>query len=328
MTTTTMEELDTQIQCEDLMIDGDTKGIQLHLRHKWNAAMEGPRAEKTLLMMHGATYASGSVFDVKLEGSSFMDLLAAKGYDVYALDARGYGLSSRPAEMEEPAEKNQPIVRTETAVQDLGSAVDFLLKRLDVPQINLLGMSWGGTVSGTYTSRHNDKIRKLVLVAPQWINSERSRLDSGAPLGAYRLIPLLSARESWFDGVPEDKRQRLLPKGGFEQWLAAALADAPRKEEQEQRVLRVPSGAVQDIREFWSAGKSFYDPGKISVPVLYIRAEWDVHVPLAVAQSYFRELTGAPERRWLEIAEGTHLILLEKNRLRAMKATISFLDEE
>lgn len=30
----------------------------------------------------------------------------------------------------------------------------------------------------------------------------------------------------------------------------------------------------------------------------------------------------------MEIAEATHLILLERNRMRAMQATVSFLDEE
>jgi hypothetical protein len=30
----------------------------------------------------------------------------------------------------------------------------------------------------------------------------------------------------------------------------------------------------------------------------------------------------------MEIAEGTHVVLLERNPMRAMRATVSFLDEE
>jgi hypothetical protein len=40
------------------------------------------------------------------------------------VDVRGYGKSSRPPEMDQPAASNGPIVRTATAVKDVGTAVD------------------------------------------------------------------------------------------------------------------------------------------------------------------------------------------------------------
>ncbi len=59
------------VVAEDLMIDSDTPGIQLHLRRKHAAGRQQFSAEKTLLMMHGATYACGSLFDVPLDGYCF-----------------------------------------------------------------------------------------------------------------------------------------------------------------------------------------------------------------------------------------------------------------
>ena len=47
-----------------------------------------------------------------------MEYIAARGYDVYLLDLRGYGKSTRPKEMGEEAAKNPPLVRGDTAVKE------------------------------------------------------------------------------------------------------------------------------------------------------------------------------------------------------------------
>src|SRR3954469_14232355 len=53
---------------QDVMIPSDTAGISLHLRNKRPAALKAFSAERTILMMHGATYPSGSLFDAPLGG--------------------------------------------------------------------------------------------------------------------------------------------------------------------------------------------------------------------------------------------------------------------
>jgi len=183
-------------------------------------------------------------------------------------------------------------------------------------------------VAGAYTSQSNNKVGKLVLVAPLWISPQPVRIAAGGELGAYRVVPLHSARERWLDAVPEDRRDGFLPEGWFEQWAAATLADDPWSEGSAPPAVRAPSGAVQDIRDYWTAGKSLYDPGLISVPVLVLHAEWDADVRIEVTENFFRALKGSPDRRWMEIAEGTHVVLLERNRLRAMRSAMSFLDED
>src|SRR5215510_8698409 len=57
------------------------------------------RAERVVLYVHGATYPSETAFDLKLNGLSWMEHIAGNGYDVYLLDLRGYGRSTRPKEM-------------------------------------------------------------------------------------------------------------------------------------------------------------------------------------------------------------------------------------
>ena len=60
---------------------------------------------------------------------------------------------------------------------------------------------------------------------------------------------------------------------------------------------------------------------------MLVHAEWDQDLPLEMARTYFSLLTGAPYRRWVEIGEGTHSVLLEKNRLQLFKEVQGFLDE-
>jgi len=55
--------------------------------------------------------------------------------------------------------------------------------------------------------------------------------------------------------------------------------------------------------------------------VLLVHGEWDIDVPIDLAQALFLELRNAPYRQWAEIGEATHLVLLEKNRLLAYQGT-------
>jgi hypothetical protein len=48
---------------------------------------------------------------------------------------------------------------------------------------------------------------------------------------------------------------------------------------------------------------------------------------MASTQDFFLSLKRAPYRRWVEIGEGTHMVLLEKNRLQAFDAISQFLAE-
>jgi pimeloyl-ACP methyl ester carboxylesterase len=315
------------IVVEDVMIPSDTAGISLRLRNKRSAALETFSAERTVLMMHGATYSSRSLFDVPLGGLSFMDYLAARGYDVFAIDVRGYGGSTRPPEMDARPDESEPLVRTEVGVRDLATAVQYILKHRNISRLNLVAMSWGGSVAGAYTAGNNDQVVKLALVAPLWLLKTPAPIDAGGSLGAYRKVPVLEFRERWLSAAPEAARQSLIPAGAFELWAAISLATDPQGSAGTPPVMRAVNGPILDIREYWAAGRALYDASDIRVPVLLVHAEWDRDVPIASALDFFLSLQRAPYRRWVEIGEGTHMVLLEKNRLQAFDAISQFLAE-
>jgi pimeloyl-ACP methyl ester carboxylesterase len=312
---------------EEFMVPAVDPGIQLYVRNKHPEGVSNFSGDKILLYVHGATYPSETAFDLPLNGMSWMDYIARHGYDVYLVDLRGYGKSTRPPEMDKPAADNAPIVRTETAVKDVGAAVDFILKRRAVSKINLLGWSWGTSIMGWYTSQNNDKVNKLVLYAPQWIRTTASLVQAGAKVGAYRTVSRDAAKGRWLTGVPEDKKASLIPPGWFEAWADATFATDPVGSKQTPAVLRAPNGVVQDGIEYWSAGKPLYDPAGIRVPTFLAHAEWDADLPSYLLYAYFAKLTNAPYKRYVEIGEGTHTVIMEKNRMQLFQAVQQFLDE-
>jgi pimeloyl-ACP methyl ester carboxylesterase len=318
---------DTPVVMEEFMVPAVEPGISLYVRNKHPQGTTTFSADKIVLFVHGATYPSETAFDLKLNGVSWMDYIAQRGYDVYLVDVRGYGKSTRPPEMDKAAQDAEPIVRTETAVKDVGSAVDFILKRRGVPKINLLGWSWGTSIMGWYTAQNNDKVNRLVLYAPQWIRNAAALTDTGGKLGAYRTVSREATKARWLTGVPENKKNDLIPSGWFEAWADATFATDPVGMNQTPPVLRAPNGVAQDGREYWGSGKALYDPSAIRVPTFLAHAEWDADLPSYMLYAYFAKLTNAPYKRYVEIGEGTHTIIMEKNRLQLFQAVQQFLDE-
>ena len=318
-----------KLETTDTMIPSGDAGIELFVRNKHQAGrLTSP--DKILPFVHGATYPAETAFDLPIEGVSMMDLIAARGYDVYLVDVRGYGRSTRPAEMSQPPEANQPIVSTAVAAQDLGVAVDYVVRKRKASKIDVMGWSWGTSIAGLYTSEHNDKVNRLVLYAPQWIRNEppAPAVASAPPLGAYRLVSKESAKARWLKGVAEDKQADLIPPGVFDAWANATWATDPESSKQNPPMLRAPNGVVEDSMKYWSAGKALYDPGKIRVPTLLLHAEWDADLPSYLAQGYFVQLKNTPYKRLIELSEGTHTVMLEKNRMQFFHELMGFLDEE
>ncbi|OZI42392.1 alpha/beta hydrolase [Bordetella genomosp. 4] len=318
----------TDLVFDQYYVPTDDVGIEIHVRNKRPASMTRFRADRTIVIVHGATFSSGSLYDVPFNGMSFLDFLAAAGYDVHALDVRGYGHSSRPSEMESPADESAPVIGTDIGVHDLGVVVDHVRALRGLERVCVFGMSWGGTVAGAYTSRNADKVEKLALLAPQWLSDKPIPIDSGGPLGAYRLVPVRESKGRWLSTAPEHGRATLIPDGWFEQWADFTLAEDPWSRERTPNLMRASNGPIQDIRDYWAAGRKYYNPAEISAPVLLIHGEWDIDVPIDLAQALFLELKNAAYRKWVEIGEATHLVLLEKNRLVAYKAIRDFFDED
>jgi pimeloyl-ACP methyl ester carboxylesterase len=186
-----------------------------------------------------------------------------------------------------------------------------------------MGWSWGTVITAAYAADHPDKVERLVLYGPTWVRAAPPA-PSSRPLGAYVETPMLRSRERMQAGAPEDRKNDLMPSSWFEAWSAAVLATDPLGSKQNPPVLRSPNGVFQDNRDYWDAGKPYYDPAKINAATLIVVAEWDYRVP--DAQELFRRLPNRIEKRLVQIGEGTHLVMLEKNRMQLFEEVQFFLD--
>jgi pimeloyl-ACP methyl ester carboxylesterase len=317
-----------KLTIDEFMVPALDPGIEIYVRNKRAADMASFRPERTLLLVHGATYPAHTTFDLELDGQSWMDYIAARGYDVYLLDLRGYGKSTRPKEMAEKPDANPPIVRTDTAVRDISTVVDFILKRRNIPRLVLLGWSWGTFSTPTYAIANPDKVERLVLYSPIWVG-QTGRLQQAdlSRIDAYRTVTREQAHARWYAGVPEDKKDANIPASIFEAWADATWATDPDGAKLDPPVIRAPNGVVQDCIETWWAGKPYYDPAQIKVPALLITAAWDSDVPASMARTLFPLFVNSPGKRLVELAEGTHSVMMETNRFELFEAVQKFLDE-
>ena len=63
------------------------------------------------------------------------------------------------------------------------------------------------------------------------------------------------------------------------------------------------------------------------MPTLLILAEWDADTPPYMAQAVFGKLSSVPLKRMVIIGEGTHTVIMERNRMQLFHEVQLFLDE-
>ncbi len=158
---------------------------------------------QVVLFVHGAGTPAEVAFDVPVPGYSWMEYLAARGMDTFAMDMTGYGRSYRPPMMNDrcnlSAEQQEQLFGNACAPSyawaltsmdsdwdDIDAVVDYIRKLRGVDRVHLVGWSQGGPRTGGYAARHPDKVINIVQLAPAYrgdVPSELSMLDlSGAAI--------------------------------------------------------------------------------------------------------------------------------------------------
>jgi pimeloyl-ACP methyl ester carboxylesterase len=315
-----------RIVTEEFMVPTGDAGIEVFLRSK---RPEGSAAApaRTLLMVHGAGFGASTTFDVPLAGVSWMDYVASRGFDVWCLDIRGFGRSSRLPEQSRPADQGQPIARGADAQRDLAAAITFIRGHRGIPRLQLLGYSWSSVLVGRHAQEKPEEIERLILYAPNWLRDGASRTDPGGALGAWRALTAAQTRDSVLAQAPEDKRAALIPAGWFEHFAGVTWALDPDGVRQNPQVLRVPNGPVADGREYWNAGRPWWNPAAVRAPTLIVVGEWDRTTPPALGLTLFGQLTQSAGKRMVVLGEGTHSMWLERGRGTLYQAVQSFLEE-
>jgi len=294
---------------EVIDIPSHQPALVARVRH---TAPEHSNGALPVLFVHGSSFPSGLSFDFRMDGLSWMDWMAQRGYDVYALDFPGYGLSDRYA-----ADTQAPPGRAREVVRDVSNAVDAILRRTGKPQVFLVGHSWGGSVVARYAQDHAAKVAKLVLFAAITPRPAQAGTQAAPPPAAYEeMTP--AQRIAAMDGLRPRHEPPLLHADVFSRWGAHWLASDGRSE----GAVRFPSGPSADLADLLQ-GRSYYDPARLEMPVLLVRGEWDAWPSDADFRQLQRAVKGA---RYTVIPRGTHVMHLEGARTQLYQAVRDFLD--
>lgn len=318
----------------DYRISSATKGYEILLRNKCLSSTQPSKANNTVLFVHGATYGSTSTFDYPIDGLSWMDEMASQGFDAWCIDLLAYGASDRPKEMQEPPEKNKPLVDTAHAVKEVDNAVEFITRQQGIKTLSLIGYSWGTAICGSYAGQFANKLNRLVLSGALWVeqgNSPRAiQANSQATkpnIGAYRTVDAKSAIERWSIGLSKQEIDAIVPASRIKQWCEDVVRCDPATKDDEPVLLKAPTGVMKDYSHCAITGEQWYDPGLITVPTQIVVGEYDQETTPEQGRAVFSLLTNVTDKRMTVIGAGTHTLLLENNRHALYSVVSGFLKE-
>ncbi|MDE1938024.1 MAG: alpha/beta hydrolase [Alphaproteobacteria bacterium] len=280
---------------------------------------EGPPA----LYVHGATFPSALAVGYRFAGRSWMDDLAARGFDVWAFDFAGYGGSERWPQMSEAAE-GAPLGRAPAAATQIARVVAHMVEMTGRGHISIVAHSWGTIAAALYATQHPERVARLCLFGPV-VHRERQDMPPPDTAGRWQLVTLAQQHARFIKDVPSGHSPVLI-EPQLEHWGPAYLASDPDAPSRTPVSVKVPGGPVADIYAAWS-GALAYRPEKIACPVLVVRGEWDSTSDDRDA-AWLLSRVRSPEKRDAKIPKGTHLMHLEHSREGLFAAVGDFLKGE
>lgn len=314
-------QIDAQAQTEferialESRIPGKNLSL-LYLRPKFQGEKQPP-----ILFIHGASFPSALAFGYRMNGISWMDNLADQGFHVFALDHLGYGRSDRYTSMLGSRQQGDPEGKGQQVVKDIEKAVSYILETTGSKRLNLIGHSWGATVSGYYASTHPDQIESVVLFAP--IVERPDTLTWLKPNSAYLELTPQKRVSQFYAQVPPGQ-DTVLENDVIDFWEKRWLESDLEAEINQREFVRYPSGWKYDLYNCWS-GDCFFDPQKLTVPTLLVRGEWDTSFNEEDASALFKELANVSTKRSVLLEKSTHVAHLEKSRYQLYNEVNLFL---
>lgn len=308
------------------------KVVGLFVRERVQAGRR--RDAPAILMVHGTPISSTPAFDVPFRDYSWMEFLANAGFDVYAMDVTGFGLSPTPM-MDDPCNASPSdqanllqavtapcaprypfhLTTSETEWDEIDSVVDYIRHRQHAEKISLIGWSIGGPRVGGYAARHPEKVDKLVLSSPVYNRSQPSVSPSG---GAEEPGVPLSIRTMQFNNWDA----QVACTNEFD----PAIRDVINAEIRKLDPLAATWGTglyrspVQYALWGWNAEFA----QRITAPTMIIRGAIDTQVPESTSRDLYGDLT-IKDKVFVRVACGSHFLLWENQHLILLRASEEWL---
>lgn len=308
--------------------------VKLYLRERVSAAApERITGDKVVLFVHGGSTPGSVAFDLQHQDYSWMAFLAAAGYDAFAVDLTGYGRSTRPAPMNDPAnlsaeqrkalgvpeakERSYPGAMTTTAFDrdDISAVVAYVRKLRSVERVVLIGWSMGGGRVTRWAAQHPADVSKLVLFSPGYNRAPRAEPASlPVPGPVFNTQSRAEFFANWDRQTPSPDQYD--PHAAQSVW-SEMLASDPVGATWAPGVRRAPELAGTS----WGPAMT----QKVTMPTLLVAAQHD----LVITPERVRELhadIGSSQKVLVELARSSHRALWERNYLLVFRASLEWLD--
>jgi len=291
---------------------------------------------RVVLFIHGAGTPAEVAFDEPYQDYSWMAYLANAGFDVFSMDMTGYGRSTRPPAMNDPcnlskeqqglfvpalipapceASYGQQMTTLESDWNDISGVVDYLLAARRVQKVSLIAWSLGGPRSGGYTAKHQDKVDKLILLAPAFNRNGSATAPTKTPAAgtAFNTQSHSEFMANWERqvGCPN----QIDPASADAVWEAMLQSD--------------PVGAtwgtgVRRAPQVTSWGWNAQVAGSLKIPALLVAGAHDKQVPPASVKTLYEAL-GSEKKVFADLACSSHNALWERNHLLLFQASLDWL---
>jgi pimeloyl-ACP methyl ester carboxylesterase len=270
----------------DVVVDGHHLAV-------WQKRGAQPRA--AILLLHGRTWSSLPNFDLQVPGEkrSFMDALGAAGFDVFALDMRGYGATPRDA---------SGWLTPNRAVADTAGVLAWMADRMAATQrlpIYLFGLSRGAMIAAMTAQQRPERLAGVVLLGFGFDPDARA---AATPAGARPEREANTAEAAASDFITKDAFTRAT----VDAFVRAALRADP-------------------VFVDWRDDDQFnaYRPAQMTVPALLVHGAHDPQAPMAVETKLFTRF-GTPDKWWVILPGADHAAHLEKSAAELVRVIAAF----
>ncbi len=264
----------------------DHGGIRLYV---WEKYMGSPAGKPVVVLAHGSATAGRESFDLRVPGKpsySLMDYLAREGFDVLALDTRGFGRSTHP----------DGHMTTMEASADLNAVVDYILKLRGRQKVHLLGWSWGTQYGGMFVMAQPGKVEKYVSYAQMHVNSpdiakRRPRTE------VFRKNPYISVPEAGW----KPRFFSMTPASANDPEVVDAYAKVAAQVE-----VKSATGPQLDMVTIMP----MMNPRLMPVPTMIIHGEYDDVADLDGLLPFFQQLPN-PSKKYVVVPNAGHMMHLQ-----------------
>lgn len=246
-----------------------------------------------VVLVHGSSNSALPTFDLTVPGHrdySFMDWLALRGWDVWAMDHEGYGRST-------VTPGNSDIA---TGVEDLKATARVIAAETGMSEFNLYGLSSGSLRVAAFAQGAPEHAARIVLDAFVWTGE-------GSPTLEKRKAGVAQFRASNRRAIDIDYLVGIFLRDGpgtTDPAVAEACARAQLLYDDS-----VPTGTYLDM----TTKLPLVDPDRIAAPTFMVRGEHDSLATMDDLLAFFNRLP-TNDKRFAVLPHLAHIATLGKAR--------------